>query len=342
MRAWRHILASLLLVLAASAEQYWSPAAGSLRLRSMGGCLAASSTWWDGPLGNPAALRRPVRRMALELTLDGVAPFFINPDVSPGDRPYARLLPEISGLGRVALATKTISLALGLSSHQARDASSLPPVWKTARPASSDLLPWLQFGAALDHKVSLGVTVLGVYNEESQRREAAFTYGVLIRANQRMDVGAVAHYLPGAGEPFRQLDRLGDRTINVGMVIYPLKRPDRESVSHELFDPRIAIDVRNVTQEPGLSSKQELHLGSSLGIAGGGELRAGIFWPVQEANLSGKPRASLGLALVQPGVQEQVSTGSQGPWLLEIGWMQHPVNIGDGIWMLRANWVIRP
>lgn len=338
---WRFLLCVTCLLGTVALAQNLDLSSGSLRTRSLGGCVAAGSGWWDTPLGNPAALRRPVRKLSWELQLDPLPPLLWTVKRDPGDGALSGLLPHAALLGRAALATRHLSVAFSLARHQESDPDRIPTSLDDQLVHSGSLLPVLNLGLALDDKVSLGLSAMGCYSEESDSRELGLIYGVLVRANRYVDVGGMAIYLPGDDEPFRRLDRLGDRSINVGVQIYPLGRPDRSSESPRRVDPRLLIDMRNVTQESSLGSRQELHLGGLLGLAGLVELRAGVFWPVEEENFTGKPRASAGIGLSQLALAEQVSTGSQGPWAIELGWMQHPENTGKGIWMLKLGWVIR-
>lgn len=317
-----------------------------VRVRSMGGCYAANSDWSDARFFNPAGLRVGPAA-GLRLRFDPLAVGRPAVRAADGDAGYAAALPWLLPLRGLRLSWGPLLLDLAPADWQPRFARDLPTGARDAEVSSADVAPTLAFAFAFDERVSLGAALTALRSEDDDRRRLGVSYGALLRANRLLDVGAQAVYLPaGDVERRRQIDRIGDGTINVGLLWYLRGRPGRrQRTLPESFgavrawedaDLRLALDVRNVTQEDGLSGRQEVHLGASSGWFGLFELRAGVFWPREGANVLVQPRGSAGLGLTP--LPSKRGRDEPSALNLQAGWMDDPTGTGAGIWTGALTW----
>lgn len=339
-------LALLVAAAPAAASGWLLGAQDAVRVRSMGGCYAASSDWTDARLFNPAGLRVGSGQ-GLRLRFDPLVLGRPTIRAAKGDRAYADLLPWALPLRGVRLGWGPLHVDFTPADWLPQTSADLPAGARGAEVGSAEFAPSLTFAFAFDERVSLGATLVSLREEESARRRLGVSYGALLRVNHLLDVGAHAVYLPsGDADRRRQLDRIGDGTINVGLQVHPRGRATRRSrmlpsrlTLQELFDsadPRLALDMRNVTQEAGLSGRQEVHFGAAAGWFGLFELRAGFFWPRADAQILTRPRGSAGFGLtpLRPAKRDD------GPAKLNIqaGWMDDPLGAGTGIWTGALTW----
>ena len=327
MNTWRLCLPLLLLpALAARAGDAWlAGLSAGTRARSMGGCFAAISTADDAQLYNPAGLAGLERRGRLVLVLDPLASL-ARARRSPGDWSWAEALPRAALARRLEWRGPHLALALAPAEWLPAASAALAIAGEEQRPATGDLVPTVTAALALDQRVRLGLSV-GAWYAQHVRRRAGVSYGAIIRANRRMDVGGQAVYLPvGALDARRPLDQLGDGTVNVGVAWHPFGRAAEEPRRATLL---LALDVRNVTQEPGLAARQELHLGGELHFPAGLDLRAGIAWPNLGGFSRGQPCPGGGL-----GWRARLLGGSLG---VDLGWTRDPAR-AVGIWMGGLRW----
>jgi hypothetical protein len=322
----RRLLAiCLLLVGAAMAEQRWLPATPA-RVRALGGCFAALSTPEDAQFYNPAGLAIFGQRPALKAVLD-VSALRIRPRKQAEDWNWAGALPALLPLRRLEWRGRHLAVALSPADWHPAATSTLARAVDEARPLSGELAPSLSAALALDHRVRLGVTATALLDASHKRRRVGVSYGAVIRANKIMDVGGQAVYLPvGALESRRPLDQLGDGTINVGIACYPWGRDERGRRGPLL----LALDVRNVTQESGLSKRQELHLGLESRLPVGLDLRGGVYWPNSSPDSPGFPCVGGGL-----GWNLNLPLGGLS---LDLAWLQDPARRGDHIWTGGLRW----
>jgi len=327
-RLW--LLALLLAGMAsrASAEDRWLGGLSSgTRLRSMGGCFAAASDAGDALLFNPAGLAHARGGTGFSLRLDPTAPIAFRPREATGDWPWAKVLPALSVVRQVAWRGSRLCVALGTSEWQPDSMNKLPGLGEEARPSSSALAPALALALALDERVRVGSTLTAWFDHVQERRRLGVSYGVLIRANRFMDVGAHAAYFPaGAASARSSLDRMGDGTINVGVAWQPFGRASGRMRGNTLL---VAMDVRNVTQDAGLAGSQELHLGAEALWRGHMALRGGMQWPNENPG-DGGPRVSGGLGWRGAFLK--------GMFQADLGLMQDPLRGGDRLWMAGLGW----
>lgn len=320
----------LLLLLSATrlaAEDLWVGSLSSgARLRSMGGVFAASSEAGDALLFNPAALARQ-GASGFGLELGPLAPVNFRPSQAKRDWGWSKALPALSALRRVEWRGGGLGIALGAVEWLPDSIEAYPKVGERATPASTQLVPTLALALAMDERVRLGGAMSLWFDSQKGRRRPGLSYGVIIRANRHMDVGAQAAYFPaGAAASRPALDRMGDGAINVGVAWRPLGRPGVKSRASTLL---VAVDVRNVTQDAGLAGRQELHLGAEALWRGQLAARAGVQWPNQEQD-GARPCASWGL-----GWQGRILRGAVHA---DLGLMQDPLRGGHRLWMAGLGW----
>ena len=254
------------------------------------------------PCTNPAALRTLDKRSYYFALLDPGAAYRVTQKGQSGDA-WESAAPGSLVLRALHLGWEHVHLALSNGEHMPRSVEQLGRTEDGSEVETIDLVPMATLGLALDEKISLGVSAAFRRPAEGQHRLPVIRYGVLIRANRHMDVGAVAlHMPPVLADCRREIDRLGDETVNLGVLWYPLGRPSLQRRGRQiprnlaelgqLADLRFALDVRNVTQAEGLGGRQELHLGGSLGWTQLGELRAGIYWPNPDLSDAAREPAS--------------------------------------------------
>ncbi|MBN1154030.1 hypothetical protein JXB12_03835 [candidate division KSB1 bacterium] len=103
----------------------------------------------------------------------------------------------------------------------------------------------------LAQRVSIGVNGTYYQRRKNDTRETGigFSYGILLKPNNRMNVGLSYIDLPNKMAEFRnRLERLFDETMNIG-------------VSYKILPgTMIAVDIRNLTEEI-KENVRELHLG---------------------------------------------------------------------------------
>ncbi len=326
-------------------------ATSSTRVLSMGGCMAANSRLLDASLYNPAALRVDDNRGYFFALLDPGATANVSRTGEARDA-WESSTPGSLVLRGVYLGWDRVNLALSNGEYMPQSVSQLSPTQDGPTVTTADIVPLATVGFALDEKVSLGISAALRRPTEGHRRLPVIRYGVLIRANRHMDVGAVALHMPPAlADCRREIDRLGDETVNLGVLWYPLGRPLQQQRAariprdlksfYESVDLRIALDVRNVSQAQGLGGKQELHFGTSLAWVHLGEMRAGIYWPNPDIEDAERvPRISLGLGLFQfwqPRRRLRRLLGRD--CFMELGWAQSPSGEA-GIWLWSLRWAI--
>ena len=311
-----------------AADAWMAGLTGGVRSRSMGGCFAALSTPEDAHLFNPAGLGGLERHGRMRLSLDPLGPLLVRAAREPGDWSWVENLPRLGAVRRLEWRSPHLALSLTPAEWHPAATSTLPLEGGEARPAASELAPSVTAALALDRRVRLGVAVTAWYDADHRRRRAGVSYGAIIRANRRMDVGGQAVYLPvGALDARRPLDQLGDGTVNVGIAWHPFGRPGEDAGKAALL---LALDVRNVTQEVGLAGKQELHLGAEGLLPFGLRPRSGLSWPNLGGFSNGRPCPSAGL-----GWQVALAGGELG---LDLGWMRDPALSGRALWMGALRW----
>jgi apolipoprotein N-acyltransferase len=340
------ILGLLLAAPPAEARGWLIGAQDAARLRSMGGCFAAGSDWSDARQFNPAAL--PVGAApGWSLRLDPLAAGRPRIDGAAGDGAYARALPWLLPLRSLRLAAGPLHAELAPGDWLPADPDALPADADGGRASSRDFVPSLSLALAFDSRVSLGLTLLALRAAAAESRRLGVVYGALLRANPKLDVGAQAVYLPtGSADRLRAIDRIGDGTVNIGLLVHPLGRADRHTRTlppnfgpTEILgrtDLRLALDVRNVTQEEGLAGRQELHLGASAGWFGLVELRGGVYWPRTGSNEPARARTGLGIGLTPL----RSRGGGDGPPPLSIqwAWLNEALGRGEGLWTGGLTW----
>jgi len=343
-------LAICLAPAATARDLYHGAGTAAARVLSMGGCYAANSRYADAHLYNPAALRSDGQGFSWLLLCDPLSPALARELSGQADGAYEGLVPGILFLRGLYFGLGPVNLGLIPAEYSPSEPADLSETAREAVLERSGLSPGAALSLVLDRKVSLGISAMLRWDPEGARRRVALDYGVLVRANNWMDVGAVAVHLPKGGEDLRRsIERIGDETINVGILYYPLGRPEARWGAKRIpagsegllarTDLRLAMDVRNVTQSPGLARAQELHLGMSLGWIRLLELRCGIYWPRGSADLDKRPRASCGLGLGQPWFLRSAARGlGLVETFLDLGWMDDPEDPGRGIWMGTFKW----
>ncbi len=310
-----------------SAKDLWLGGLSSgTRLRSMGGVFAASSEAGDALLFNPAALaKREGGGFGVEV--GPLAPLAFQPQEDQRDWAWAKLLPALSALRRVEWQGGGLGIALGAVEWQPDSLGAFPEVGSPAKPATTQLVPTVAVALALDERVRLGGALSMWFDSVEGRRRPGVTYGVIIRANRHMDVGAQAAYFPGGAATARPvLDRMGDGAINVGAAWRPLGRPGAKARATTLL---LAVDVRNVTQDAGLAGRQELHAGAEFLWRDHVALRGGLQWPNQEQD-GARPCAAWGV-----GWQGRLLSGELRA---DVGLMQDPLRGGHRLWMAGMGW----
>ncbi|MBN2012746.1 hypothetical protein JW960_25680 [candidate division KSB1 bacterium] len=119
--------------------------------------------------------------------------------------------------------------------------------------------------------------------EETQfNHRLGFSYGILLKPHDRLNVGLSYIDLPKAAPEFRYLyERLADETMNIGISYYPSS------------STILSLDIRNLTEES-LENIREAHVGVEQYIFSIAALRAGIY----RERLSGRFFYSTGIGLL--------------------------------------------
>ncbi|MCB9473770.1 MAG: hypothetical protein H6678_08170 [Candidatus Delongbacteria bacterium] len=324
-----------------ASDRTWLGSNRSARILGMGGCYAANTRCAEAHLYNPAGLRFRESRSGWALYLDPL-PLLVTPTVDGRDTsPYARALPGLATIRGLWLGNSRLALGLVPADYEPGADTDLPTDISGGNRASERYTPSMVFALSLDERISLGASGAYRWDERSQTRRLTVNYGLLVRVNKLMDVGAVAVNLSGDGQaPDRRwLDRVDDGTINVGLSWYPMGR-DRAALDTRIPTARdgarlkIAADIRNVTQEGRGFNSQEMHLGASLGWRELGEVRAGIYWPQDELFPSRAPVRSLSVGLLRSSLRRFSHQLLPFNTLLDLSWMDNPLSPDrEGLWI---------
>ncbi len=320
------------LVAQAHADRYWLFGHGSTRVLSMGGCYTANTRAAEARQYNPAGLRLRRADTYWSLAVDPAALLAVD-KVEGGDSPYADALPGLLALRGIWLGNETIALALHPADHIPSADSLLPADPEERVLRRQDVTPSATLSWALDSRISLGMSGAYRWSESHRNRRLSVSYGLLVRLNSKVDVGAVAVNLGSedASSDRRWLDRVDDGTINVGLSWFPFGRrhePEagRHPMAPDMASLQLSCDVRNVTQEGRGFNSQEVHLGAALAWPGLLELRGGIYWPQDPDFPRASPVRSLGLGLLRGGQRSFSKRLLPFHTLLDLGWMDNPLS----------------
>jgi apolipoprotein N-acyltransferase len=315
-------------------DHFVTSGTATARSLSMGGCFAASSQISDAHLYNPAALVRGLGEPAWTIQMDPLS-WWLAKRGDASKQPSSLLsLKQLQVRGRHwALAFTPAEREIPELSKMSSDFDQDPQSWSSS-------VPTVSFAMAIDHRIRLGLSLAWHADEAGSSRRPSINYGALLRANPWFDVGVQAIYLvSSASISRRQLEQVGDGTINVGVAFHPLGRVESGRVS--TYSPwnqpavLVALDVRNVTQEVGLDQQQEVHFGVESRWAQIGALRGGVYWPRKGDLLIGQPRFSAGLGLRLPSFLQDAFSADGS---LDITWVQDPSRRASAIWIGSWSW----
>lgn len=316
----------------ASADRYWLFGHGSTRVLSMGGCFAANTRAAEARQYNPAGLRLRRADVFWSLALDPLAPVAVD-EVVGGDSPYADALPALLALRGLWLGNETYALGLHPADHVPSADVLLPGEPEERSIRRQDVTPSMVFSWALDSRITLGLSGAYRWSESHNNRRLTMNYGLLVRLNSKVDVGAVAVNLGSEdlNADRRWLDRIDDGTINVGISWYPYGRQHESGAGRHPMAPDMAslqftCDVRDVTQEGRGFNSQEIHLGAALAWPGLLELRGGVYWPQDPDFPRARPVRSLGIGLLSGGQRSFAKRLLPFHTLIDLGWKDNPLS----------------
>jgi hypothetical protein len=140
---------------------------------------------------------------------------------------YANALPSLAVVRGLYLGNSHLGLGLVPAEYIPAAPSELETGARANRTAPERFTPSLVLAFSLDERISLGLAGSYRWDERHDNRRLSVSYGMLVRVNRVMDVGAVAVNLSGdnQADDRRWTDRVDDRTINVGLSWFPLGRP---------------------------------------------------------------------------------------------------------------------
>jgi hypothetical protein len=280
------------------------------RVQSMGGCFAANSSFSDAHCYNPAALSSG-QFSGWMILCDPLSPAISRTIDANEEDSYADFLEAALFIRGLYIGNEYFRLGLLPAEHRPVSSAELSETLAESTFSQNDLQPGLVCSVKLDDKVSLGLSIANVFIDEGAVRKTSVSYGVLIKTNNWLDVGITSFYLPtGVVDSRKTLERIGNKTVNVGILYYITGRNANfhKRAPYTVYpgsfmdnlDLRMALDVRNVTQNSGLNDTQEIHLGFVAALNGSFELQSGIYWPSSETGHSAKPRIGIGIGFEQP------------------------------------------
>ncbi len=323
----------LLLATSASADRYWLFGHASSRVLGMGGCYVANSRSAEAHQFNPAGLRLRRATGIFGVALDPLAAVAVDRVNGQDQSPYASALPALLAIRGLWLGNEVFALGFHPADHVPSLDADLPENMEARSIRGEDVTPSIVFSWALDPRISLGLSGAYRWDERHRNRRLSVSYGLLVRVNPKVDVGAVAVNLNGdnAGEDRRWLDRVDDGTINVGISWFPFGRKHQHETGRHPMAPdaatlQLSCDVRNVTQEGRGFNSQEVHLGVSLGWPELLELRSGIYWPRDPLFPRASPVRSLSLGLLRGGQRSFSQRLLPFHTLLDLSWMDNPLS----------------
>lgn len=322
-------------------DRYWIGSQRSARILGMGGCYTANTRPGEAHRFNPAGLRLHGARRPFALTLDPLAAA-LPPDLDGEDESaYATALPGLAVVRGVYLGGSRLAAGLVPAEYLPAHPAELATDPGTGKAAPEAFTPALVLAFSLDSRISLGLAGSYCWDQRHDNRRLAVSYGLLVKVNRVMDVGAVAVSLSGDNQATgrRWIDRVDDRTINVGLSWFPLGRtldpaePGEEGNRRDLH-LALAADIRNVTQEGQGYNSQEMHLGAALGWRQLGELRAGVYWPKDPLFPRQAPVRSLSIGLLRSTLWGITRQPLPFDTLLDLTWMDNPLaERGNGLWI---------
>ena len=320
-------------------NRFWLGGQRSARVLGMGGCYTANTRAGEAHLFNPAGLRLQHSRLPFIVTLDPLAMAF-PPEILGDDRSsYADALPGLAAVRGIYLGNEHVGLGLVPAEYVPGGFEELKDTPEAGICEPERFTPSMVFAVCLDERISLGLAGSYRWDERHRNRRLSVSYGLLVRVNKVMDVGAVAVNLGGDGQaPDRRwLDRVDDRTINVGLSWYPMGRSDLALGNDEVSGNRdlqlkISSDIRNVTQEGQGFNSQEMHLGASVTFRELIEVRSGVYWPKDPQFTSQAPVRSLSVGVLRGSLRRLSRQPLPFDTLLDVTWMDNPLlTRGNGL-----------
>lgn len=322
-------------------NRFWLGGQRSARVLGMGGCYTANTRAGEAHLFNPAGLRLQHSRLPFILTVDPLV-LALPPDLAGDDHSsYADALPGLAGIRGLYLGNAHVGLGLVPAEYVPGGFEELEDTPATGTVEPERFTPSVVFAVCLDERISLGLAGSYRWDERHLNRRLSVSYGLLVRVNKVMDVGAVAVNLGGDGQATdrRWLDRVDDRTINVGLSWYPMGRSDlalgNDAVSgNRDLQLKISSDIRNVTQEGQGFNSQEMHLGASLAFRELIEVRSGVYWPEDPQFVSQAPVRSLSVGVLRGSLRRLSRQPLPFDTLLDLTWMDNPrITRGNGLFI---------